>query len=195
MDAVKEQFDGLDILFVNAGVGRLTPLGSTTAAAFADIMNINVTGAFLTIQAAAPLLGAGSTIILSGSNSSTVGSPGYAAYSASKAAIRSMTRVLASEFAPRGIRVNVVVAGATHTPIWAPFMPTPEAAAQLESRMVSKIPLRRVGEPEEIAQVVLFLASSMSSNMTAAEVVADGGASDAPFGAPGASANAQPVQN
>ena len=95
-----------------------------------------------------------------------------------------MTRVLAAELAERGIRVNIVVPGATRTPIWKNRAPTPEAFTALEAKMSMSIPLGRIGEADDIARTVVFLASDDASNITAAEIVVDGGHTGAPGGAP-----------
>jgi NAD(P)-dependent dehydrogenase (short-subunit alcohol dehydrogenase family) len=182
--ATVKRFGNLDIVFANAGISGSTPIGDTTAAAFDAILHTNLTGVFLTVQAAVPHLRAGASVVLVGSVHAVLGAPGAAAYAASKAGIRAMTRVLASELAPRGIRVNGVTPGATRTPIWDNRAPTPEAFAALEARMNRAVPSARISEAEEIAQAVLFLASSDSANMTAAELVVDGGLTGAPAGAP-----------
>jgi NAD(P)-dependent dehydrogenase (short-subunit alcohol dehydrogenase family) len=147
-------------------------------------MTINVTGVFLTVQAAAPYLSKGASVILIGSVHATLGAPGYAAYAASKGAVRSLGRVLASELALAGVRVNVVVPGATRTPIWSRFGRGPDALATMEPRMVRAVPSGRISEAEEIANTILFLASDDATNITAAEIVVDGGLTNAPSGAP-----------
>lgn len=174
----------LDIVFANAGIPGRTPVGGTTLEAFEQVLRTNITGAFFTVQAAAPHLNNGGSIILTGSVMSEMGSPGSAAYAASKAGLRGMSRVLASEFAPRGIRVNLVSPGATRTPIWDSSAPTPEAKAQLEQRLSGVIPLGRLGEAEEIARTVLFLASDDAVYINGAELFVDGGTNGAPFGGP-----------
>jgi NAD(P)-dependent dehydrogenase (short-subunit alcohol dehydrogenase family) len=95
-----------------------------------------------------------------------------------------MTRVMAAEFAPRGIRVNQITPGAARTPVWNPLASNSEAMDALEVKLQSTIPLGRIGEAEEVATVALFLASSDSSNVVGAEIVVDGGATGAPLGAP-----------
>ncbi len=107
------------------------------------------------------------SIILNGSVISVLGNPGYAAYAASKAGVRGMARVMASELSPRGIRVNVVAPGAAKTPIWNGAAPTAEAFAALDKRISRSIPLGRLGEAEEVAKTVLFLASDDASNVKA----------------------------
>jgi len=177
-------FGKIDIVFANAGIGGSTPLGQTNLEAFENIIKTNLTGVFFTIQAAVPHLNDKASIILNGSVHAVIGMPGWSAYAATKGAVRSMTRVLASELAPRGIRVNQVTPGGTRTPIWSPMAPSAVEMEVLEKRIGMMAPLGRIGEAEEVANVALFLASDESSNVTAGEIVVDGGATDAPLGAP-----------
>jgi NAD(P)-dependent dehydrogenase (short-subunit alcohol dehydrogenase family) len=179
-----EKFGKLNVVFANAGIGRPTPVGQTSQAAFDEIIRTNLTAVFFTVQAAATHLNEGASIILNGSVHAVMGMPGYSAYAATKAGVRAMTRNLASEFAPRGIRVNQVTPGATRTPIWSPFAPTDEAMAALEQGITRTVPLGRLGEADEVAKAVLYLASDDASNVTGAEIVVDGGATGAPQGAP-----------
>jgi NAD(P)-dependent dehydrogenase (short-subunit alcohol dehydrogenase family) len=179
-----ERFGRLDIVFANAGIGGSTPLGQTTVETFERFLSTNLTAVFFTIQAAAPHLEPGASIVLNGSVHAVLGIPGASAYAASKAGIRAMTRVLAAELAERGIRVNVVVPGATRTPIWDSRAPTPEAFAALEVNMLRAIPLGRLAEAEDIAKTVLFLSSDDAAHITAAEIVVDGGNTGAPGGVP-----------
>lgn len=178
------KFGKLDIVFANAGIPGSTPIGGTTLEAFESVIRTNITSVFFTVQAAAPHLNDGGSIILNGSVISVLGNPGYAAYAASKAGVRGMARVMASELAPRGIRVNVVAPGAAKTPIWNGAAPTAEAFAVLDKRISRSIPLGRLGEAEEVARTVLFLASDDASNVNGAELFVDGGATGAPAGAP-----------
>ncbi len=168
-----EKFGKYDIVFANAGIAGNTPIGGTTIAAFESVIRTNITSVFFTVQAAAPYLNDGAS-----------GNPGYAAYAASKAGVRAMARVMASELSPRGIRVNVVAPGAARTPIWNGAAPTPEAFAVLDKRISRTIPLGRLGEAEEVAKTVLFLASDDASNVQGAEIFVDGGATGSPAGAP-----------
>lgn len=177
-------FGKLDIVFANAGIPGRTPVGGSTLDAFEQVLRTNVTGVFFTVQAAAPHLNEGGAIILTGSVMSEMGSPGSSAYAASKAGLRGMSRVLATEFAPRGIRVNLVSPGATRTPIWDSSAPTPDARVQLEKRLSGIIPLGRLGEADEIARTVLFLASDDAAYINGAEIFVDGGSNGAPFGGP-----------
>jgi len=167
--ATAERFGKLDVVFANAGVAGLSPLGKTSPAAFDAIIRTNVTGAFFTIQAALPHLNDGASIVLNGSVHAVLGVPGYSAYAAAKGGIRSMTRSLASELAPRGIRVNQVTPGGTRTPIWSPYATSDDARDALEARIARSIPLGRVGHADEVAKAVLYLASDDASNVTGAE--------------------------
>ena len=182
--AAVERFGKLDVVFANAGIGGVTPLGKTTVEDFEKIIRTNLTGVFFTVQAAAPHLPQGGSIILNGSVLASVGAPGYSAYGATKAGVRAMSRALASELAPRGIRVNVVVPGATRTPIWSAAAPTEAAYSALEARLSKAVPLGRFSEPEEIAKAVLYFASDDSANVTSTEIVVDGGMTGSPSGAP-----------
>ncbi|HUK53539.1 MAG TPA: SDR family oxidoreductase, partial [Candidatus Binatia bacterium] len=164
-EAIGKRFGSLDVVFANAGIAGPTPLGSTTEEQFERILKINVTGVFFTIQSALPYLREGASIVLNGSVVATLGPPGSSAYVASKGAVRSMARTLAAELSPKGIRVNVVVPGATATPIWGRNAPASaqQAAKERLNLFSSRIPLARLGEAEDIARAVLFLASSDSS--------------------------------
>ena len=177
-------FGKLDILFANAGVAGNTPLGGTTIAAFETVIRTNLTAVFFTVQAAIAHLNDGASIILNGSVISVLGSPGYSAYAASKAGVRAMARVMASELSPRGIRVNVISPGAIRTPIWGAATATPEAEKALEERIAKATPLRGLGEPDHISKAVLFLASDDSAHVQGQELLVDGGASVSPSGAP-----------
>jgi len=181
---VKSEFGTLDVLFANAGISGPTPLGKTAWETFDAIVRTNLAGVFFTVQAVLPLMVRGSVIVLNGSIQRHLGSPGAAAYAASKGGISSMAKVFAAELAPAGIRVNTVVPGATETPIWTRGA---RANIPIEESMhaVSKSnPMGRIAKPEEVARAVLFLASDASSAMTAAEIVVDGGTTGAPYGAP-----------
>lgn len=179
-----ERFGKLDIVFANAGIGELSPLGRTSLETFERIIRTNLTAVFFTVQAALPQLRDGASIILNGSVHAVLGMPGWSAYAAAKGGIRSLTRNLASELAPRGIRVNQVTPGGTKTPIWSPLAPTNDSMTALETRIGHATPLRRMSEADEIAKAVLYLASDDAANVTGTEVVVDGGVTGAPYGAP-----------
>jgi len=180
---IAETFGKLDIVFANAGTGVASPLGQTPSSDFEDIIRVNLTAVFFTVQAAFPYLNDGASIILNGSVHAVMGVPAWSAYAAAKGGVRSMTRNLASELASRGIRVNQVTPGATRTPIWSPFGASDDAMAGLEKQLSRTNALGRMGEAEEVARAVLFLASDDASNVTGTELVVDGGATGAPLGA------------
>ena len=178
------KFGKLDIVFANAGIAGNTPVGGTTLAAFESVIRTNLTSVFFTVQAALPHLNDNASIVLNGSVISVLGNPGYSAYAATKAGVRAMARVMASELSPRGIRVNVVSPGGTRTPIWGPGIATPDAEKALESRIARATPLGRMGEADHIAKTVLFLASDDAAHVQGQEIFVDGGATSSPAGAP-----------
>ncbi|HXM08315.1 MAG TPA: SDR family oxidoreductase [Terriglobales bacterium] len=182
-----QHFGKLDILFANAGVSNLSPLGNTTEEAFQEVIHINLTSVFFTVQSALPLLRDAGSVVLNGSVIATLGQSGYSAYAASKAGIRALSRTLAADLAPRGIRVNVVVPGATSTPIWS-RRPDQQAGSDIAKaraeRIANRILLGRFGEAEEIAKAVLFLASDDASFISATELVVDGGTTGSPLSGP-----------
>ena len=173
--ATEAQFGRLDILFANAGVAYATPLAETDRTRFDALFDINVKGVFFTVQALAPLMPAGASIVLNTSWLDQVGTPGLSLLSATKAAVRSFTRTLAAELLAQGVRVNAVSPGATATPIHGKTGMSPEALQDFAARMTERIPLKRFGEAEEVAAAVVFLASDESRYMLGAELVVDGG--------------------
>jgi NAD(P)-dependent dehydrogenase (short-subunit alcohol dehydrogenase family) len=179
-----EKFGKLDVVFANAGIAGATPLGSATLETFENVLRTNITAVFFTVQAALPHLNDGASIILNGSVISVLGNPGYAAYAASKAGVRAMARVMASELSPRNIRVNVVAPGAIRTPIWGAALATPEAEKAFEKRIGATTPLGRIGEPGHVAKTVLFLASDDAAHIQGQELFIDGGSTASPAGAP-----------
>ena len=185
--SLAKDFGKLDIVFANAGISGRTPTGSTDEAVFENVIHTNLNGAFFTVNSAAHLLNDDGSIIFNGSVHNYLGQPGVAAYAATKGGLVSMARSIAADLAPRSIRVNVVAPGATKTPIWkrGPRASiSAEESAKLAKFVSSSVPLGRWGEPEELAKAVLFLASEDSSYVNAVELMVDGGATGAPFGAP-----------
>lgn len=172
--AVRAKSGRLDVLFANAGLGKLAPLGTIDEASFDLTFDVNVKGTLFTVQKALPLMQAGGSIILTGSTTGSTGTPAFSVYSATKAAIRNFARSWALDLRGTGIRVNVLSPGATETPGLKGLVKAGEEDALLES-FATQIPLGRVGHPEETAAVALFLASDESSFMTGSEVFVDGG--------------------
>ena len=185
--ALANDFGKLDIVFANAGISGRTPTGSTDEAIFDNVIRVNLSSAFFTVNSSVPLLNDNASIIFTGSVLNYLGQPGVAAYAATKGGLVSMARSIAADLAPRNIRVNVVAPGAIKTPIWKRgprASATAEDSAKLEKFFSSAVPQGRWGEPEEVAKAVLFLASDDSSYVNAVELMVDGGATGAPFGAP-----------
>jgi NAD(P)-dependent dehydrogenase (short-subunit alcohol dehydrogenase family) len=172
---VAATYGTLDVLFANAGVAFATPLTDTTAARFDEMFDINVKGVFFTVAQLVPLMKTGGSIVLNTSWLDQVGTAGLSLLSASKAAVRSLTRTLAAELVVQGVRVNAVSPGPIQTPIHAKTGMAPEALRQFAERIVQGVPMARFGEPDEVAAAVLFLASGVSSYMLGAEIVVDGG--------------------
>ncbi len=172
---VKERLGGVDVLFINAGVAAFAPVEHMPEEAFDNIMNVNFKGAFFTLQAFLPILRDGASVINLSSINAYTGMPNTAVYAASKAALNSLTRTAAYELAPRRIRVNAVNPGPTNTPIFGKLGLPQEAIQSFAAAMQERIPLKRFGEPEDIANLVAFLASDEASFVTGAEYNIDGG--------------------
>lgn len=173
--AVQEQWGGIDILFLNAGVAVLGPTEAQTEEQFDEQMDTNVKGPFFTMQKLAPLLRPGSSVIVTTSVANQKGFPGWAAYSASKAALRSFVRTWAAEFKDRGIRVNAISPGPIDTPIASKMGLDETQLRNFAASLQSMVPLGRFGAPAEVASAVAFLASPDASYMTGEEVTVGGG--------------------
>ncbi|MFZ3333918.1 MAG: SDR family oxidoreductase [Candidatus Acidiferrales bacterium] len=173
--AVSEKFGKIDVLFVNAGVAKFVPLNAVTEEHFDEIFDIDAKGAYFTIQKALPYLNDGASIIL---NTSVAGQKGLAngtVYSATKAALRSFARSVAAELVGRNIRVNAVAPGPIVTPIFGRTGLSQEAIDDFTKELISMVPMKRLGKPEEVAGVVAFLASPDASYITGVEINVDGG--------------------
>ncbi|MEV7686184.1 glucose 1-dehydrogenase [Streptomyces bungoensis] len=166
----------VDVLFANAGGGEFATLEQVTEEHFDSTFDTNVKGVLFTVQKALPLLNDGSSVILTGSTAGSVGNEAFGVYGASKAAIRSFARTWANELRTRGIRVNAIAPGPITTPGLNGLAPDDEQAAQLRDTLVGTVPLGRMGRPEEVASVALFLATDASSFITGTEIFVDGGA-------------------
>lgn len=171
---IAEESGRLDILFANAGGGDMLPLGAITEEHFDRIFGTNVRGVLFTVQKALPLLGAGSSIILTGSTVSVKGTANFSVYSASKAAVRNFARSWAQDLQGRGIRVNVVSPGPVKTPGLGGLVAEEERQGLFDA-LAAQVPLGRIGEPAEVGKVVAFLASDAASFINAIELFVDGG--------------------
>jgi NAD(P)-dependent dehydrogenase (short-subunit alcohol dehydrogenase family) len=174
-DTVKQQRGRIDILFANAGIIGLLPLGSITEPHFDKIFNINVKGLLFTVQKALSLFQEGGTIILNASINGSKAFEGSSVYSATKAAIRSFARTWTVDLKYRKIRVNAVSPGPIDTPIIGTVVESEEQAERVKRTLVGTIPLGRMGNPDEVAKAVSFLASDDSSFVTGIELFVDGG--------------------
>jgi NAD(P)-dependent dehydrogenase (short-subunit alcohol dehydrogenase family) len=168
-------FGKVDVLFANAGVARFSPFAQTDEQVFDDNIDINIKGSFLTVQKALPSLNENASIIFNTSVVNVKGFPGTSAYSASKAALRSLTRTLATELIATGTRVNAVAPGPIDTPIYGRLGMPNEAVEEMAKGFAAMNPMKRFGTPEEVAKTVLFFASTDSSYITGAEIAVDGG--------------------
>ncbi|WP_227271027.1 SDR family oxidoreductase [Roseobacter weihaiensis] len=173
--AVERDFGRIDVLFLNAGATKLAPVDQTDEATYDAMMDINAKGLFFTAQKLLPLINRGGAVILNTSVNNQMGMAGSAAYAASKAAVRSFTRVMAAEWIEHGIRVNAVSPGPIETPIYSKLGLPQETLEGFAQDISGKIPMKRFGKPEEIANVVVFLASDQASFVLGHELVADGG--------------------
>lgn len=165
----------IDVLFANAGGGEFMSLEAITEEHFDRTFRTNVKGTLFTVQKALPLIRDGGSIILTGSTAATTGTPAFSVYSASKAAVRNFARCWILDLAPRKIRVNILVPGATSTPGWHDLAGSEKAHQQMLDAVRSTTPLGRLGRVEESAQAALFLASDASSFVTGSELFVDGG--------------------
>ncbi|MGL5835512.1 MAG: SDR family oxidoreductase [Waterburya sp.] len=174
--AIEQEQGRLDVIFANAGGGEFIPLGSITEEHFDKTFNTNVKGLLFTVQKALPLLPEGASIILNASTASTVGTPAFSVYSATKAAVRSFARNWTLDLKDRQIRVNAVSPGLIPTPaydlLWGL---SEEQLKELVANLAKNVPLGRAGTSDEIAKAVVFLASDDSSYVSGIELFVDGG--------------------
>jgi NAD(P)-dependent dehydrogenase (short-subunit alcohol dehydrogenase family) len=175
-DRVKDKHGKLDILVANAGGGSLMPLGQITEEHFDDTFSRNVKGTLFTVQAALPLLGRGSSVILTGSTAASSGTEAFSVYAASKAAVRAFARNWIVDLKGRDIRVNTLSPGPIKTPGLVELVGTDPVQQQgFLDHLASQIPMGRVGDPDEIGKAAVFLASDDASFVTGIELFVDGG--------------------
>ena len=175
--ATVRKFGKIDILFLNAGIAPTAPISDISVVHFNEIFDTNVKGPFFTIQAAIPQLNDGAVIITNTSIVHQKGFEGFGVYSASKAALRSLTRVLANELSSRRIRTVSVAPGPIETPIYSKMGMPQEQLDQFGASVSQSVPLKRFGSADEIAKTVLFLASDDASYINGVEFEVDGGLS------------------
>ena len=164
---IKQKYHHLDVVFANAGILVMIPV-EIDEATYDRVMNINVKAVYFTVAKSLPLLSKGASVILNGSAAATKGYTGASVYSATKAALRSFVRTWTAEISPSAARFNVLSPGPVNTPFAGP-------SAETTAQIAAALPIKRVAEPEEMATVALFLASSDSSYVCGADIAADGG--------------------
>jgi NAD(P)-dependent dehydrogenase (short-subunit alcohol dehydrogenase family) len=176
VDTIAKAHDRIDIVFANAGGGEFSALGNITEAQFDKYFGINVKGTLMTVQSALPFMPPGSAIVVTGSIASIQGVPAFSVYAATKAALRSFARTWAADLKGRNIRVNVVAPGVVVTPAYKNELKmTDEQIDAYCKEMAETTPLGRIGQADEIAKAVSFLASDDASYITGVELFVDGG--------------------
>lgn len=168
--AFAESGDKLDVLFLNAGIGTFEPIEEVTEANFDAQFNTNVKGHFFTLQKFLPYLADGASVVFTSSSAATAANLGSSVYSATKGALNKIAQIAANELAGRKIRVNIISPGPIATPGLTSVVPL-----EAQGFLAGATALQRLGNPDEIANTVLFLASDAASFITGTEIVADGG--------------------
>lgn len=174
-ETIRRKHGRLDILFLNAGIARFAPLGEATLSDFDAMWSVNVRGLWLALKYALPILPEGAAVIVNASVAGSKGIEGSTAYSATKAALRSLVRTAARELAGRNVRVNAISPGPIDTPIFGKLGLPPESVDAFRNDTISHIPLGRFGSADEVASAAAFLASTDASFITGAELAVDGG--------------------
>lgn len=175
IDTAVATYGKIDVLFLNAGIAPMSPLPFITEEHFDSLFNTNVKGPLFTVKEALPHLKEGAVIIFNSSVVNQKGFPGMGVYSATKAAIRSITRVLANELAAKKIRVVAVAPGGVNTPMMGKLGLSEEQLQEMATGIIQSVPMKRFAEPEEIAKAVLFLASDSASYINGIQLEVDGG--------------------
>jgi NAD(P)-dependent dehydrogenase (short-subunit alcohol dehydrogenase family) len=171
---IGERYKKIDALFVNAGVAKFAPLAQSTPEVFDEQFNVNVRGAYFTVQHAVPLISDSGAILFTASMVTSIAEPMSSVYSATKAALRSFGRSLAGELAPR-IRVNTVSPGPIETPIFGKLGLPSDVVQAFAADMLQRNPLKRIGHVDDVAKAALFLLSDQSAYTTGIELFVDGG--------------------
>jgi len=173
-EAVRRKNRKIDVIFANAGIAQLAPFGGVDEKFYDLHFEANVKGLFFAVQKGLPLLNDGGSIVLTGSIADVKGFPNISVYSATKAAVRSFARTWTNELRERRIRVNTISPGHIDTPIFDGWQQG-ETLAKLKEDLAKGVPLGRMGEPDEIAKAVSFLASDEASYISGIELYVDGG--------------------
>jgi len=174
-DATNRRFGRVDILVPNAGLARVIPVEASSREAINETFDVNFHGALQTVRTFLPHLNKGSAILFISSFLTQVGFPGLAAYSASKAAVKSLAQTLAAELGPRGIRVNSIAPGPIETPIWSQVGLNAEQLESVAGNISQRLISGAFGKPEDIAETAVFLVSDAARNILGQEIVVDGG--------------------
>ena len=174
---IAEVFDQVDAVFLNAGIGVFQPLEAWDEAAFDNQIAVNLKGPYFLIQSLLPILANPASLILNTSINAHIGMPNSSVYGASKAAMISLAKTLSGELVERGIRVNAISPGPVSTPIYGKLGVPAENVQQMAEAIRNQVPLKRFGEPIEIAKAAVFLASDESAFMLGSEIIIDGGMS------------------
>ncbi|PZR27862.1 MAG: short-chain dehydrogenase [Citrobacter freundii] len=175
-EEVKGRYGKADVLFLNAGVAFFSPIEYTSETEFDTIFNTNVKGSFFILQKFIPLLNDGASVIILASGNTALNMPNSSVYSASKSALLHIAKIAAKELAPRNIRVNVVSPGPTQTEMQSKFGMDEATLEAIKNQIIGQVPLGKMGTPEDVAKLVVYLADSTSSSfITGADFFIDGG--------------------
>jgi NAD(P)-dependent dehydrogenase (short-subunit alcohol dehydrogenase family) len=172
---VAQKFGRIDILFINAGVLGGAAIEGAKEADFDYVMDVNLKGAYFTLSRFIPLLNDGASVVFLSSNTASMNGANSSIYSSGKAALNSVMKIAAVELAPRKIRVNAVSPGPTHTEILNKLGLDQTSRKGLDEWMIERIPLKKIGTPEDVAKMVTYFSGEASSFITGAEIVMDGG--------------------
>jgi NAD(P)-dependent dehydrogenase (short-subunit alcohol dehydrogenase family) len=175
VQATVDTHGGVDIVVPNAGIARVVGFSDSTAEAFATQFSVNLFGAAETVRLFLPHIRRGGSVQFITTFLTQVGFPGLAIYSASKAALKSLSQTLAAELAPRGIRVNAIAPGPIATPLWGTVGLPPEQLGAVAAQVTARLIPGEFGKPEDIAATAVFLASDAARNIHGQEIVVDGG--------------------
>ncbi len=177
-ETLHREFGGLDILFINAGIADLKPVGQWDEAAFDRTFAINIKGPYFLVQALLPVFANPASIVINASVNAHIGMPNTSVYGASKAALLSLARTLSGELISRGIRVNAVSPGPISTPLYSKLGLSEADLKTVAASIQGQVPAGRFGKPSEIAHAVVFLASDESAFTVGSELLIDGGMSN-----------------